>query len=359
MADEQYRWLDRDTAERLLRGEPLDAVDADARDEAERLAEALGALSATPAPTSTELPGEAAALAAFRAARAGSAEQHAGAPRTGGHRSGASRADAGLIRLGGTGHPSGRVRRGRHVRLGLAAALAVCTVGGVAVAAGTGVLPSPFGGPAGPGPAVSVSAADTPGRGSSAPSRGATTTPDGGATGSAGPDTARGAAGGATPAPSGSAVPGGTGAAPPGATAACQDLSSGRDLDDARRRFLESAAGDARRVWTYCKDVLNKAGKALGTDRRPDGTGSTGSGTRSGGRGHGTGGAGKSDDDDRDGSDRRRHGHGHGGISGASGGGSGRDSGGGHGSGGGTSSGADGGRGSGHAGGGHSGGYSE
>ncbi|MCH0570667.1 hypothetical protein I3F60_15640, partial [Streptomyces sp. MUM 136J] len=192
MADEQYRWLDRDTAERLLRGEPLDAVDADARDEAERLAEALGALSAAPAPTSTELPGEAAALAAFRAARTGSAEHHGTAPHTGGHHLGASRSDAGLIRLGGTGRTSGRGRWGRSVRLSLAAALAVCTVGGVAVAAGTGVLPSPFGDPAGPGPTASVSAADTPGRGPAAPSRGVTTTPDGGATGSAGPDTARG-----------------------------------------------------------------------------------------------------------------------------------------------------------------------
>ncbi|WP_055493295.1 hypothetical protein [Streptomyces sp. TP-A0356] len=69
MADEQYRWLDRDAAERLLRGEPLDAVDDETRARAAALAEALAALSATPPPTSAELPGEAAALAAFRAAR--------------------------------------------------------------------------------------------------------------------------------------------------------------------------------------------------------------------------------------------------------------------------------------------------
>ena len=43
MADEQYRWLDRDMAERLLRGEPPGtAVTA----RAERLARALDALTA-------------------------------------------------------------------------------------------------------------------------------------------------------------------------------------------------------------------------------------------------------------------------------------------------------------------------
>ncbi|MER5601995.1 hypothetical protein ABT085_33535, partial [Streptomyces sp. NPDC002265] len=77
MADEQYRWLDRETAERLLRGEPpAPAVDATARDRAGQLAEALGALStAAAAPNSTELPGEAAAVAAFRAARSVPAAQ--------------------------------------------------------------------------------------------------------------------------------------------------------------------------------------------------------------------------------------------------------------------------------------------
>ncbi|MER6985068.1 extensin, partial [Streptomyces carpinensis] len=48
MADEQYHWLDPDTAERLLRGEPLDTVDETVRDQAERLAAALRALSAGP-----------------------------------------------------------------------------------------------------------------------------------------------------------------------------------------------------------------------------------------------------------------------------------------------------------------------
>ncbi|MFD0504808.1 hypothetical protein ACFQ0G_21700 [Streptomyces chiangmaiensis] len=69
MADEQYRWLDSDAAEHLLRGEPLDAVDDVARAHAARLAEALAELASPPPPTSGELPGEASALAAFRAAR--------------------------------------------------------------------------------------------------------------------------------------------------------------------------------------------------------------------------------------------------------------------------------------------------
>ncbi|MCZ0203851.1 hypothetical protein OZK63_00235, partial [Streptomyces sp. UMAF16] len=77
MADEQDKWLDRGTAERLLRGEPLEAVDPSARDQAERLARALGALSAEAAPATGELPGEQAALAAFRKAR-----EAAGAERT-------------------------------------------------------------------------------------------------------------------------------------------------------------------------------------------------------------------------------------------------------------------------------------
>lgn len=43
MADERYQWLDQEAAERLLRGEPVDAVDDHARSRAERLAGALDA----------------------------------------------------------------------------------------------------------------------------------------------------------------------------------------------------------------------------------------------------------------------------------------------------------------------------
>ncbi|XUN59991.1 hypothetical protein ACRAS7_00015 [Streptomyces lividans] len=63
MADEQDKWLDRETAEFLLRGEPLEGADPAVRDRAERLVAALGAL-APPVPAGEEL--QAAALAAFR-----------------------------------------------------------------------------------------------------------------------------------------------------------------------------------------------------------------------------------------------------------------------------------------------------
>ncbi|MEV6809539.1 hypothetical protein [Streptomyces sp. NPDC051129] len=164
MADEQDKWLNRETAERLLRGEPLEAVDARARDQAERLSRVLGALSAQTAGADTELPGEQAALAAFRKAREAAGAERAGTV----HAPAASRpavpgADAGLVRIGAptrTGIPVRRPRRGRPVRLALAAAVTVGTLGGVAVAAGSGVLPTPFGDePARPGASASAGTA--------------------------------------------------------------------------------------------------------------------------------------------------------------------------------------------------------
>ncbi|MGW4568680.1 hypothetical protein ACWEN3_42155 [Streptomyces sp. NPDC004561] len=153
MADEQYKWLNRETAERLLRGESLEAVDASARDQVERLSKALGALSGEAASATGELPGEQAALAAFRQAReTAEAERTAAAlaEDAPGGRSGAGAhgSDVGLVRIGApsrTGMPARRPRWGRPVRLALAAVMAVGTLGGVAMAAGTGVLPAPFG----------------------------------------------------------------------------------------------------------------------------------------------------------------------------------------------------------------------
>ncbi|MCZ9348214.1 hypothetical protein NGM36_00020, partial [Streptomyces mutabilis] len=98
MADEQDRWLDRETAEILLRGESLEAVDPAARERAERLVEALGALASPPVPTSGELPGEAAALAAFRKVRAERADEAAGTPAGRGRAGAVPPSDAGLIR---------------------------------------------------------------------------------------------------------------------------------------------------------------------------------------------------------------------------------------------------------------------
>ncbi|UQX02645.1 hypothetical protein [Streptomyces sp. RerS4] len=73
MADEHNGWLDAAAADRLLRGEPAGPVgpDADprARAAAARLRAALDTLTPPRSAGAAELPGEAAALAAFRAAR--------------------------------------------------------------------------------------------------------------------------------------------------------------------------------------------------------------------------------------------------------------------------------------------------
>ncbi|MFI1162373.1 extensin [Streptomyces sp. NPDC020801] len=330
MADEQYRWLDRDTAERLLRGEPLDNVDPTVRDQAERLAQTLKALSAEPfaapfdkfsagsSPAGAELPGEAAALAAFRKARAEQAGGRAspGRPDTG-DAAEATADPAGLVRIGahaapGTGRsPRSRSpRRGRRVRLALSLALAAGAVGGAAAAATTGVLPTPFGGDE-PGPAASVSAQATPDRPLVSPSpdgtvsHGAGTVTSGGATG--GPSDGSGrntAGGGSTPGHDSTAgtddEQDGHGSRWSRLAAACRDLRDGKDLDYGRKHVLEGAAGGATRVWTYCKDVLktvdgrsgDAGGSGKGGNRGGDGSG------RGGQNGHGHKGGGQGGDDE-------------------------------------------------------------
>ncbi|MYZ41179.1 hypothetical protein GT002_40260, partial [Streptomyces sp. SID4917] len=69
MADERDAWLDKDAAESLLRGEPVEAMDEHVLARTERLTEALRDMAAVTYANDTELPGEAAALAAFRRAR--------------------------------------------------------------------------------------------------------------------------------------------------------------------------------------------------------------------------------------------------------------------------------------------------
>ncbi len=165
MADERYRWLDAEAAERLLSGESPQAAGPPAGDQAERLAGVLRALSAPPPTDEGELPGEAAALAAFRKSRDERTGQADSAPHTG-HGTGPGGADVGLIRLGAprpgrTGMPGG-ARRPRPARMALAAALVVGMAGGAAVLAGTGLLPAPFddsrSGPAGAATATHPSA---------------------------------------------------------------------------------------------------------------------------------------------------------------------------------------------------------
>ncbi|MFI2430511.1 hypothetical protein [Streptomyces sp. NPDC018693] len=283
------RWLDPETAERLLRGEsPDNGVDPTARDQAERLARTLDALAAVanpPVPATrekqTELPGEAAALAAFRAAHADRAAEPAVARSQG--------SDAGLFRIGGGRRLDvRRPRWGRPVRFGLAAALVAGMVGGVAVAAGTGVLPRPFEG-TGPEPAASVPAVVTPGpdgpHRSPSPEAGASA-PDGARDGeedSAGGDPAPGGNGGH-----------GKSAVPKDITSACGDLRDGRSLDLERRRTLERTAGGSTRVPAYCAHVLDGKAKGDGGEDRGEQDSHTGGTGRTGGTGHsgGTGGTG-------------------------------------------------------------------
>ncbi|MFG2986024.1 hypothetical protein ACGFYQ_33060 [Streptomyces sp. NPDC048258] len=160
MADERDRWLDRAAADKLLRGEPAEpvgpAADPRARREAARLRAALDALAGPP-PATGELPGEAAAVAAFRAARGASAAVP-------GRPGSAASSGEPLIDLG-RATTTLRVpapRRARTVRFGLAAALASVAVGGLAAAAGAGLMDQSRHDSAGPGPAMSVSADGVP-----------------------------------------------------------------------------------------------------------------------------------------------------------------------------------------------------
>ncbi|WP_250299516.1 hypothetical protein [Streptomyces sp. A 4/2] len=291
MADERCEWLDKDTAERLLRGEPVGAVDDQARARAARLYAALDS-AARPAmyPEIGELPGEKGALEAFRLARDESGT-------------------LGRVRLGsaagvGTGAGAGGRLRG-PVRFSIAAVVAGCALSGVAVAAGTGLLPSPFGrsepmpassvsGVATPSPLISESPTDdatgaSPGPGTGSPADDA---PDGRTAPPAGhedddgehsgnTDRAEGAGKGLGTGGKGKANGKGSGKAdgkdkwaPAGGNnhtsgdvyrrlaAACRDYRAGH-VDSERRRRLESEARGAEKVAKFCD-------RLLGPGRGPD-----------------------------------------------------------------------------------------
>ncbi|GGQ05397.1 hypothetical protein ACFFKE_20275 [Streptomyces mutabilis] len=266
MADEQDRWLDRETAEILLRGESLEAVDPAVRERAERLVQALGALASPPVPTSGELPGEAAALAAFRKVRAERADEAAGAPAGRGRAGAVPPSDAALIRIGPRGEGARRPRRDRPLRLGLAAALTVGMVGGVAVAAGTGVLPRPFD-DAAPDPAATVSAAESPDRPLISPSpldgmRGGSVPGGGPTTGVPDRDEPADGTAEGRDTDSEDQGTGGPGGGRQALAAACRDVRAGRELDDARRRALEEAAGSSSKIGKYCRNLLAGPGTA-------------------------------------------------------------------------------------------------
>lgn len=297
MADEQHRWLDRGTAERLLSGEPLETADPVARDQAGRLAGALRALSAPPPSDGGELPGEAAALAAFRKVR----EEREGwseAAHGEGRPAGTRPSDIGAIRIGvphadrsGTADGS---RRRRPLGLGLAAALVAGMAGGVAVLAGTGVLSPPDGSRS--DPAASVTATGThperPLR--SPPPEGAA--PGGVTSGGRHPGGAAGTAedgAGAAGDAGGSRAPGkpdadtGDGAVRSGRdgnqiAATCRAWRDGKALNGEREHLLEDAAGGSSRVGAYCEEVLSTSDTS--------GASGTGGGAHSGnGNGNGNG----------------------------------------------------------------------
>ncbi|MFF4951541.1 hypothetical protein [Streptomyces chattanoogensis] len=296
MADDPYDWLDKDAAERLLRGDPVGATgDGDGARELQQLLEAAAALGAAPA-ASTELPGEAAAVAAFHRAQQGSGARP-------GRRAAAGRASA---RPTGSDGVAERTRLVRPFRRGFAVALAVCAIGGVAVAAGTGVLPFQGGG-AEPSPSASVSG--TP---DIFESRGPGDETDGGATQSPGGTPGSGTTRpGTTPSPGGgrdgSTPPGhdghdgkdgrgrgDDGKTPPGKTtpktvvlALCRDYEAG-GMDDGARGRLERVAGGAEKVHTFCRKFLAGKGGGRGDNDGEDGGRNSG-GQNSGGQNSGGG----------------------------------------------------------------------
>ncbi|MEU3420374.1 hypothetical protein AB0F39_17795 [Streptomyces murinus] len=329
MADEQDKWLNPETAERLLDGEPLEAVDPATRDQAERLARVLDALSAQAAPAAIELPGEQAALAAFRKAREAAADERtaalaaaapgrrAGAGGAGahGHGAGARGHDAGLVRIGAptrTGAAARRPRWGRPVRLALAAVVAAGTLGGVAMAAG-GVLSTPFDVEK-PGPAVTATADNSarPPASATPQASGGLRVPGGGPRPGPGDGSEHA---GATDGRTGTSAPPSTSAAPGGgrwngALTACRDLRSGSGLNADRRRALENLAGGSARLTQYCKLVLTAGDHLVGNPAQGKGRegrdyggqgpdqGQGGQGRGSGQGGNGQGGDGKGGDDE-------------------------------------------------------------
>ncbi|WP_258572772.1 hypothetical protein [Streptomyces sp. KM273126] len=302
MADEQYKWLDRDAAESLLRGEPLEAVDADARTAVGRLTGALDALTADLPSTDAELPGEEAALAAFRKARAERDGEDTTLSSRGRTDATEGSADAGLVRFGWPEPEERRARWGRPVRFAMAAALAAGMLGGVAVAAGTGVLPTPFRDDR-PEPASTVSAPAPPDRPFVSPSPESTANGSSGepspgdGTGRANPGGARNdsAHGGDRSQQPGSKNSGkdwqGTGRGwRGGALTACRDIRDGKNLGLGRMRNLEDAAGGKSKVKQYCAAILGSQGGRTGTGSSgkagTTGNGGTGSGQGNNGQGN-------------------------------------------------------------------------
>lgn len=130
--------------------------------EAAALLAALRSLTPPPAAPDAPLPGEEAALAAFRAARAVTEVPASTAERP-------TRVDDTVVPIA-SARRRRLGRRWRPVEVGVAMAIAGCALGGVAVAAGTGVLPAPFKRSGGePAAGASVSALENGGAGTTEP----------------------------------------------------------------------------------------------------------------------------------------------------------------------------------------------
>ncbi|MGP8299543.1 hypothetical protein ACTPOK_16790 [Streptomyces inhibens] len=303
MADDRYNWLDKDAAEQLLRGEPVSARHGDGARELEQLLKAAAAACAEMS-KAAELPGEEAAVAAFRRARHG-----AGA----GARHRATGEPLPAVHAAPTTSVTERTRLARPFRRGLAVALAACAIGGVAVAAGAGVLPTPFRG-GDPAPGSSVSAAESPGpldtREPGAQTDGTTArTPDstpGQQSTGPGSTPTPGSSSGATRTP-GAGKPGrGTGhsgAGDGGANSGRGDkkkllLSLCRDYESDKRdqmgrdtlRSLDSKAGGPEKVHAFCRAYLARYQVGGGSgDNDGFGGGIGGSDQSGGGSGGGSG----------------------------------------------------------------------
>ncbi|OKI09874.1 hypothetical protein A6A06_04370 [Streptomyces sp. CB02923] len=332
MADDRYDWLDEEAAERLLRGEPAGSPDGTGAAELTALLHAAATAGRSTA-GDTPLPGEEAALAAFRQAR-GPAPATAAAPAAGIADITAARAADAAPTPRGAGTATHR-RFGRPLRRGFMVALAGCALGGVAVAAGTGVLPTPFRSTTGPAPATSVSAAETPGplaTDDTAPATGGASRMPDPAPGTDRPDPlitdtgSDGGTGGTPPPGAGRNTPGqdatgggttGDGDSSPDdpkgkpddkekrrlGVAFCRTYESGQRsvLDQDTLRRLERAAGGPEKVHAFCRQYLSHTQDGTQGGGRYDGDGRGNHGQ--GGHGHGHGGkghGGKGDDEDDD-----------------------------------------------------------
>ncbi|MEV7416391.1 extensin [Streptomyces sp. NPDC089919] len=306
MADDRYGWLDGAAAEKLLSGEPVLPGDGHpGRPGAARLAHALDSLVPAARPEA-ELPGEAAALAAFRAARTADTQAREAAEPTVRL---APTAPAGAVELRPLTGPVRAPRRAgagrRPLRLGLAAAVAGLTIGGVAAAATTGLLPGQeVRAGAGPSATVSVLPSQEFSRVAPEPTGGTgerfgtRRLPDppvtGAPSGTTGPE-ATATAGTGTP--SEQPEPKKTGGTDAGGTTGggaearrrlidnCKDLRAGH-LDGIRRTDLEGAArGD--RVERFCDRLL---GTGTGTGGTGDGDSAGKGGGKDDGKDKGKGG---------------------------------------------------------------------